>query len=257
MKATTSQKVKIGIFTIVGIVVLFAGIYSIGNKRNIFDRTFVIYGVFKNVGGLQVGNNVRFVGINVGTVVGINIENDSSVKVVMRLKENVHRFLKDDAMASIGTDGLMGDKLVNISPGPGSIAALEKGGRINTALPVDFDKIINKVYNVASNAEVITSSLADISRQISSGQGSLGKLIYTDTLERGLVGTVKSVHATVNSMDATVSAAHEALDSAKKGVVGFQQNMDAMKHNFLLKGYYRKKAKREQRDEQHKEQNAQ
>ena len=138
-------------------------------------------------------------------------------------------FLKNDAVASIGSDGLMGDKLVTISPGETGDKLLERGGQIMTTNPVDFDKIIARISHVADNAELITTSLATISSQISGGKGSIGKLIFSDSLERGLVGTVK--------------AARETMTSAKKGTEGFSENMDALKHNFLLKGYFRKKAR--------------
>lgn len=229
MKATTTQKAKIGIFTLVGFVILVIGIFVIGSKKNMFGETFSIFGTFKNVGGLQVGNNIRFAGINVGTVEGITIVNDTTVRVDMRLQQRLKPFLKTDAMASIGSDGLMGDKLVIIAPGETGESILAKGGQIKTTNPVDFDKVIAKITRVVDNAEAITGSLASISGEISGGKGSLGKLIYTDSLQRGLQGTL--------------DAAHETMKSAKQGVEGFSENMTALKHNFLLKGYYKHKKK--------------
>jgi phospholipid/cholesterol/gamma-HCH transport system substrate-binding protein len=242
MKATPSQKTKIGIFTVVGITVLVIGIFIIGNKKNMFGDTFSVYGAFKNVGGLMVGNNIRFAGINVGTVESIVIINDSTVRVDMRMQSKVQPFLKNDALASIGSDGLMGDKLVIITPGASGDKLIAEGGQIQTVNPVDFDKIINKFSNVADNAEVITASLAGISTQINSGKGSLGKLIYTDDLQKGLVGTVNSVQKTVES-------ARDAIGSVKKGTEGFAENMEAAKHNFLLKGYFKKKEKEKAKKE--------
>lgn len=239
MKATIAQKTKIGLFALLGIVIFMTGVFLIGSKRNMFGNTFDIYGTFKNVGGLQIGNNVRFAGINIGTVEGINIMNDTTVKVTMRLKQNVLQYLKTDAIASIGSDGLMGDKLINISPGTTSGRKLREGGEINTMAPVEFDKIIARISNVADNAEAITASLADIAGQISSGKGSIGRLIYSDSLEKSLEGTVKSAHETVNK--------------AKEGVEGFKENMNALKGNFLLKGYYKKKARREEKQRQEQE----
>ncbi|MCD6010351.1 MAG: Mammalian cell entry related domain protein [Flavipsychrobacter sp.] len=243
MKTTVAQKAKIGIFTLVGIMIFIAAIFIIGSKRNMFGNTFNIYGTFKNVGGLQIGNNVRFAGIDMGTVEGINIVNDTTIKVTMRLKRKVLRHLKSDAMASIGSDGLMGDKLINISPGAAGDKPMVEGGEIQTVTPVEFDKIINRIAQVADNAEMITASLADIAGQVSSGKGSIGRLIYSDELERSLEKTVKSAHQTVRS--------------AKEGVEGFKENMNAMKSNFLLKGYYKKKERRErkQREAQEQQQN--
>jgi phospholipid/cholesterol/gamma-HCH transport system substrate-binding protein len=250
MKATASQKIRIGIFTILGFVILLAGLFAIGSKQNIFGRTFIVHGVFRNINGLQIGNNVRFAGINAGTVSGITIVNDSSVEITMTIKEKVHPYFKTDATASIGSDGLMGDKLVNISPGPVGNKVLADGGRINTVPPVEFDKIIDRFAHVADNAETITSSLADIATQVKSGKGSIGRLIYSDTLERGLERTVRSAHATIN-------AAHETVITAKKGVEGFQENMEAAKHNFLLRGFFKKKAKAERKAERRNEQQQQ
>ncbi|MFI5196719.1 MAG: MlaD family protein [Chitinophagales bacterium] len=239
MKTTPSQKVRIGIFTLVGIGLLVTGIFIIGNKKNMFGDTFSIYGKYKNVGGLQIGNNIRFAGINVGTVEDITIENDSTVRVDMRLQSKVRPFLKKDAVASIGSEGLMGDKLITIAPGANGTALLGKGGQIMTIDPTGFDKIVNKFARVAENAEIITNSLASITSQISAGKGSIGKLIYTDSLEQGLVSTV--------------NAAHETMKSVKKGTEGFGENMTAMKHNFLFKGYYKHKAKNEQKKQKKEE----
>jgi len=117
MKATASQKTKIGIFTFVGLVVLVLIVFFIGNQKNLFSSTFGVYGTFKNVNGLQVGNNVRFAGINVGVVQNITIVTDSSVRVDLTLNNDVKKFIKTDSKISIGSDGLMGDKLVVIAPG--------------------------------------------------------------------------------------------------------------------------------------------
>jgi phospholipid/cholesterol/gamma-HCH transport system substrate-binding protein len=239
MKATGTQKAKIGLFTLVAILLLVIGIFVIGSKKNMFGDTFEIYGTFKNVGGLQIGNNIRFAGINVGTVDGIVIINDTTVRVNMRMESKVKPFLKDDALASIGSDGLMGDKLITIAAGINSTKLLKSGGQINTVNPMDFDKIVGRINNVVTNAEAITSDLASISNEISGGKGSLGKLIYTDSLERGLVSTVSSAKAT--------------MQSAQKGVEGFSDNMTALKHNFLIKGYYKHKAKEARKEEKKKE----
>ena len=250
MKSTGKQRVKTGIFTLVSIVILAAGIFVIGNKRNLFGGTFDVYGTFRNISGLQLGNLVRFNGINVGTVEGINIVNDSTISVYMKLKMKVRPFIKQDATASIGSDGLMGDKLISITPGSGSAPLITDGGTMRTANPVEFDKIIARISVVADHAEVITSGLATIANQISSGKGSIGRLIFTDSLERGLVSTIRTANSTVKSVNSAVNSIHEVIDTAKstigtakKGVEGFKQSMDAVQHNVLLRGYFKKKEK--------------
>src|ERR1700733_16258431 len=100
MKTTPSQKIKIGAFTFIGLAVLVLAIFFIGNQKNLFSSTFTLYGTFNNVNGLQVGNNVRFAGINVGVVQSINIVTDSAARVDLTLNNNVQKFIKKDSKIS-------------------------------------------------------------------------------------------------------------------------------------------------------------
>jgi len=233
MKSTTTQKIKLGIFTTIGILLLLIGIFLIGRNKNMFGKTFTLYGSFKNVGGLQTGNNVRFVGINIGTVESIEIISDSLAKVGIRLQEKVKPFIKKNAVASISSDGLMGDKLIVISSGSEVAPPIADGNTIKTVDPVEFDKVMGKISNVAENAEIITDQLAGIISQVNEGKGSIGKLLYSDSM--------------ANSLEGTVRDARQAVKSVKKGTEGFNENMEAVKHNFLLRGYFRKKEKAKQK----------
>src|SRR5664280_2813890 len=116
MKKNTSNKIKLGIFTSLGIAVLILGIYFIGERQQLFRSTFRVSGVFKDVAGLQAGSNVRFSGVNVGTVENISIVSDTSVRVAILIDESTRKFIKKDALASIGSEGLMGNKILIIIP---------------------------------------------------------------------------------------------------------------------------------------------
>jgi len=176
MQTSASKKLKIGLFTIAGILLFVIGIFLIGSKKNMFSDTFMIYGTFNNVGGLEVGNNIRFGGINVGTIEKISIVSDTMIRVDMRMKEQVRPFLKKDAMATIGADGLMGDKLITIKSGSiNELKLLTNGSRILTADPLDFDKVIGTFTRVANNADIITGELANMAIQIRNGNGTISK----------------------------------------------------------------------------------
>src|SRR4028118_1673959 len=184
MSTTSSQKIKTGLFVVLGILLLFAGIFLIGSKQNLFSDTFAIHGHFRNAGGLAQGNNIRFGGVNIGTVKGVHIISDTVVRVDMMIQSDKREFIKSDAVASISSDGLMGDQLLVVSPGSPGAASLADGGQIRTAEPVDYGAIIAKFTRVADNAEVITGALASMSKQLQSGQGSIGRLLYRDDLAR-------------------------------------------------------------------------
>jgi phospholipid/cholesterol/gamma-HCH transport system substrate-binding protein len=227
MKTNLSQKVKTGIFVTIGIGILLATVFIIGNQKNLFDNRFTIKANFSNVSGLQVGNLVRFAGINVGTVSDINIINDTTVQVSLALQESVKKFIKQDASANIGSDGLMGDKIIQVSAGSTGQPVVKENSQITGKNPLSMDAIMVKVNNIATNAEAMTGSLANIVGKVNNGEGSLGRLINNDKLARSLEGTINSTTETVKSI--------------KKGAEGFSDNMDAVKNSFLLKGYFKKK----------------
>lgn len=224
MATKTNQLIKLGVFVTLAIILLITGIYFIGQKQRMFSDVFSISGIFKNVGGLRTGNNVRFGGINVGIVDNIQIINDTSVKVDMIIEEDVHQFIKKDAEAMIGSEGLMGNKTINISHGSPNAKPVEPNGFILTRPPVDTDEILAKLKTTADNAATISGGLAVLSENISKGKGTIGKL-FMDTIM-------------ANQLNQTIV-------NLKQGTKSFDENMDAAKNSFLLRGAFKKKKNKE------------
>jgi phospholipid/cholesterol/gamma-HCH transport system substrate-binding protein len=230
MKTTSSQKVKIGLFTFVGLAVFVLAIFLLGNQKSLFNSTFDVYGTFKNVNGLQVGNNVRFAGINVGVINNIQIVTDSAVRVDLTINNNVKKFVKKDAKMAIGSDGLMGDKLVVITPG-GATSQQEVGNgeQLMAVNPIDVDKIITKLTGIANNAGNLIQNLSEITGKVNSGKGSLGRLLNNDKM--------------ANDLDATVRQAKSTMANVHKTTNTLNEDLTAAQHNFLLKGFFNKKKK--------------
>jgi len=174
MKKSINNKIKLGIFISIGIAVFIIGIYFIGEGQQLFRSTFRISGVFKDVAGLQVGNNVRFAGINVGTVDNISIVSDSSVRVEILIDESTRKFIKKDAVASIGSEGLMGNKILIITPGTGGEMEIEDNDIIQASLPINMDDILTSLKTTIDNTSDITNDLSKITNNIQSGKGTIG-----------------------------------------------------------------------------------
>jgi len=177
MKKDTSNKMRLGIFISVGIVIFTAAIYFIGERQQLFRSTFRLSGVFKDVAGLQIGNNVRLSGINVGTVDNITIISDTTVKVEILIDEKARKFIKKDAIASIGSEGLMGNKALVISPGTGGKKRIEDYDVMKTSPPLSMDDILLTVKTSMENTASITNDLALITKNIQEGKGTIGRLI--------------------------------------------------------------------------------
>ncbi|HKL89891.1 MAG TPA: MlaD family protein, partial [Allomuricauda sp.] len=100
---TSSENIRLGIFVVVGTLLLLIAAYLIGNRQNMFVKNFTLSAVFKNVNGLQNGNNVRFSGINIGTVNRIEMMNDTTIYVYMTIEDKMRNHIKKNAIATIGS----------------------------------------------------------------------------------------------------------------------------------------------------------
>ncbi|HLP17495.1 MAG TPA: MlaD family protein, partial [Bacteroidota bacterium] len=181
MNKQTSTNIKLGIFVTIGFLLLIAAIYFISAKQQLFNKTFRISGVFNDVSGLLAGNNVRFSGITVGIVETIRIETDTTVRVVMLINEDVRRFIKKDAQATIGSEGLMGNKTLTITPGTPTEDAIEDNDVIHTTPPLNLDAALNTMKTTSENVARITGDLADIVHTIRLGRGTIGQLFMDST----------------------------------------------------------------------------
>lgn len=193
MKNNISSKIRLGIFISLGIVVFITAIYFLGEKQQLFRSTFRLSGVFKDVGGLQAGNNVRLSGINVGNVENITIISDTSVRVGILIDESTRRFIKKDALATIGSEGIMGNKVLIISPGTGGKKEIENNDIIATAPPINMDDILLSLKATLDNTSNITNYLMTITNNVQSGKGTIGKLIMDKSWRENFDSTVTNL----------------------------------------------------------------
>ena len=220
---TKSQKFKIrlGLFIAGGLALFVLAIFIIGKQKNLFNPVFKLTTTFSNVSGLQVGNNIRFSGINVGIVDKINIINDSTVKVEMLIKKDVKQFIKSDCEVAIGSEGLIGDRLLVITQGSSDAPLAKEGQHLSSAEPVEIDAIMASLQITAVNATIISDQLAEIMIKVNGGRGTIGRLIEDTTIADNLSQTMVNIR------------------SSSKGL---NENMNAAKENFLLRGYFRRQA---------------
>jgi phospholipid/cholesterol/gamma-HCH transport system substrate-binding protein len=188
---------RLGIFTLLGFSLFFLALVIIGKKQNLFSNDIKVNTVFRNVEGLQVGNTVRFTGIDVGNVVSMRILTDTSVFVRLSIDEGVVPFIKKNSVATIGTEGLMGNKMVFILPGDGSNNSVEQGDTLPSMQPVSIDEIMQEVGKSAQKIGVVGDNLIEISEKINRGDGVFGKL-FTDTSFTSNLGQSSKNIATIS-----------------------------------------------------------
>lgn len=149
-----------------GTFVFVIALYLIGSKDNLFTQGFRISANFKDVKGLLIGNNVRFSGINIGTVKELNIINDSTVSVVMNLLESSRKFIRKNTVASIGTDGLIGNKIIILSSSSGPADIVKNGDVIPSQTPFDTDAGLRSLEDTGAEIAIIAKNIKVISERV-------------------------------------------------------------------------------------------
>lgn len=192
MATQTSRNLRLGIFVIVGTAVLITALYLIGSKQNLFGSTFTISAQFNNVSGLMKGNNVRFAGINVGTVESVEIVSDSSVNVIMIIEDKAREYIRKNALASVGTDGLMGNKLVNINSAGGNGPSIEEGDVLQSLKPVEMDQMVRTLDVTNENIKVISTNLRNITDKINS-KNSLWSLLMDTVVAENVKSAIVNI----------------------------------------------------------------
>lgn len=219
-------KVRLGLFIVVGSAIFIMAVFLIGKQKNLFNPVFELSTIFHNVSGLDVGSNIRFSGINVGTVDNISIIDDSTVRVDMLIRKNVRSFIKSDCEAGIGSSGILGDRVLSITQGTADASEVKEGQQIASREPVEMDAILEKLKVTADNASVVSKQVEEITTKINTGNGTLARLINDTTMSRNVNQTVINL---------------------RKSSKGLSENMEAAKDSFLLRGSYKRKEKADEK----------
>jgi phospholipid/cholesterol/gamma-HCH transport system substrate-binding protein len=331
MKRAEKNKrtVTVGIFILLGLLILIVAIFTLGGQKRSFAPSLTLHAVFDNVNGLQKGDNVFFSGVKIGTVKDVEFYGSAQVRVTMNIEKKVQKYVKKDAKAKIGSEGLIGSKIVVIYEGSPQAAMVAGGEELQVEGTASTDDIMASLQENNRNLVSITSDLKLVSRRLAEGQGTIGALLTNDTLFQSLKATMGNLQmAARNSANLTNSIAaytaklqqpgtlaeglvndtvimsnlhnavaqinnaaedtrtftqslqqageklqagnnaaglllndsvvaiqlREIVTNLNSSSVKLDENLEAMQHNFLLRGFFRKRARQEeaQRKEQEK-----
>jgi phospholipid/cholesterol/gamma-HCH transport system substrate-binding protein len=250
-------------FVTAGILFFAVTIYFVGKQKNLFGSTFHLKSHFKTVSGLKLGNNVRFSGINVGTVDGIEMISDTSVMVELVIEKSAQPFIKTDAKVGISSDGLMGEKVLVISPGTFTFKSVKDNDILASKKAIEIEDLMVSMKKSIDNVGVISDNLAQFSYKVNNGNGALSKMIsdeeFSDNLKITLINLQNSSDElakfalNMNNGKGALSKLMidekfgRTLDSTmmnlKTGSKGLNETIDAAKSSILLKGYFNKKEK--------------
>ena len=216
MEKTASQKINLGLFVIIGLLIFVLAVYFIGNKQNMFGKTNHLETVFNNVNGLQLGNSVRYSGISVGTVRGIEMMNDTTIRVDMIIDKSIFSYIKKDAIATIGSDGLVGNMIINIIPGKGNQPSVESGDEIRSFNRIRTEDMLSTLNITNKNAATLTANLLKITDKMIEGKGTMGSLLNDTLISRDLAETMRYLKLTTKSASESIIKLDQLIVSLDK-----------------------------------------
>ncbi len=326
MKSNSGQNLKLGLLIVAGLIIFTLGVFFIGSKQNLFGDSIMLSSVFKNVNGLQLGNNVRYSGVNVGTVKDIKFLNDTAICVDMLIDRQSGNLIKYSSLATINSDGLVGSMVLNIIPNSDvSSRTIKEGDTLESLSQVATADMLNTLNQTNENAALLTADLLKITNSINAGEGVLGDLLKNETLAQNIQESAANLNETTNSARAGINKLNRILNAvdyensvaglllsdstaqksfstiiedlkttssqikeissdlgefsnslnSEKGALNyvvkdttfvnhldesmqnieeatfrFNQNMEALKHNILFRGYFRKLERQKAREEE-------
>src|SRR3984957_7222912 len=229
-----SRAARLGAFIIVALAILVSGIFIIGGKQYLFSSTYRLNTKFGSVVGLDSGADVRVGGGHSGSVRSVDLPSKPTDKITvwMDLMQSSHNIIKQDSVATIETEGLLGNEYIAISFGSANGANCADGGGIGSEPPLEMsdlfkkaDLILDSSQAALKNVTVATANLSSITSKINEGQGTVGELIND-----------KKIYT---QLDQTTAGLRDTVLKAQGGVGAFQEDMEALKKNFLLRGYFK------------------
>ena len=326
MKAAESKRLAfVGIFIFLAIVIFIAGILTLGGQQKRFSNTIKVYAIFNDVGGLKTGNNVWFSGVKIGTVKEIKFYGESQVRITMNIEEESQRYIRKNAKARIGSESLIGNRIIEIYGGTRKSPTVEENDLLASEEALDTDVMMETLQTNNKNLVSITGDFKTLSNQLVQGKGTMGAILNDSVMAenfRSIVSSLKQASATtvkasaalsqftrklnttdglanqlltdtavfgqlrtsVAQLEKTSTAAAEmtqnlnettqkldnnnnavgvllndaefagqlknTMSVLEKSSINLNEDLEALKTNFLLKGYFKRKAQREAKQEE-------
>lgn len=227
MKKNKNKNLLLGIFVVTGVILFILGVYFIGNEENIFGNNRKLKAIFAQVSGLQTGNNVRFAGVTVGTVSGIEILSDTAILVHMSIDGETFRLIKKNSVAAVNSDGLVGSMIVDILPGEeGPAVPVVPGDTIRSLESTSTAEMLSTLSVTNQNAAQLSENLLEITREIMEGEGILGELIKDQEMARDLKQSIANLENSSRAAYSSINRFNELLSEV---------NMDESVLGVLLK----------------------
>lgn len=206
------KQITVGIFIVLGLLIFIVGIFTLGGQRKTFVKSFSVNVIFDDIQGLKAGNNVWYSGVKIGTIKKIQFYGKAQVQVTVNIDEEAHRYIHKDAKASIGSDGLIGNKIIVITGGNPKYPFVEDGDRLQVQGTLSTDDIMKTFQVNNKNLVDITGDFKTLAHSLVEGKGTAGALLTDEKI----AGNFKTIVANLQRTTASTDRMARELDEFSK-----------------------------------------
>jgi phospholipid/cholesterol/gamma-HCH transport system substrate-binding protein len=228
MKNLSFRRMAIlGAFICIGLVIFVVGVFSVGSERKTFSRSMTVRTIFDDVGGLHEGNNVWVSGVKVGVVDKISFYGTRQVEIIMKIEKGASQHIAGDARTKIGSDGLIGNRIVVIFGGSTGAPPVVDGDLLKSETTAGMDNLFSTLQDNNRNLLTITDNLMVISQKIRDGEGTLGKLVNSPSTLNDLQTVLNNLKKASVNGEKAMADIHEVVSALKnKGTLVNQLSTD-------------------------------
>lgn len=185
----TWEQVRVGMLILLAIAVLSTAVFLVGDTGNVFGQRYRLVTLVRSAAGLVPGASVQLAGQTVGQVDRIDLippesrpPGGEAVEIRLAIDFAVQEQIRSDSRAQVRTQGLLGDKLIDITPGTAGAKILAAGDTVASSTSVDYDALIAEGASAVGELLEVTQNLSELTRGVLEGEGSLGRLVTDEAL---------------------------------------------------------------------------
>lgn len=223
MSRDRSKLIRLGIFVLIALALFTLGIYNIGSKKSLFGSNTRIAAEFRDIKGLLAGNNVRYAGVTVGAVESVDIVNDTLIRVYMNISNDNTRYIKKNAVVSINSNGLVGDMIMNITPGRGHSSNIENGDILTSSQSIETQAMLSTLDQTNENFLQISDNLKAITDKMNAENGLISEILEDEAFSVDLKETVRNLNSMTRDLVDVSNELGKLVSDTKegKGVLGY------------------------------------
>jgi phospholipid/cholesterol/gamma-HCH transport system substrate-binding protein len=231
----TWDQLKVGSLIVFAILVMGIALYKLGQAVNLFSKRYELQAYLKEAGGLRQGGSVMVAGQLAGTIreitlLPVDMDTNRNVRVIVAIDRNLQEQVRGDSRARVKTLGLLGDKIIDISPGTPKASPLQQGDTLRVTESLDYEQVLSKAASAVDDVVGLAHDMKQLTSSLVSGKGTIGQLLTNPALYNQLESTLGRTNALLGRFQNANGTLSRLLDDPRlyEQMVGAVGGVDSL-----------------------------